>query len=196
MTALFPTRFDLQGSTSRQSSKKRLGKNVKMAITSLLHRHYTLQLPFANLETDFEMPGRLANQEVAPKRPSLRIWFWQESLLAMASSCGSFQDLWFVAILGIEIHRNSAQHLNANILSQDGCSEPEHNFFGSLSFFWSLGRWIRRGAAEIFRFEDSRINIIRIVTFVGFPLSGVLSSDPQKMMSCLEPGRWPYSKTT
>lgn len=102
----------------------------------LLHRHYTLQLPFAKVETDFEMPGQLANQEVAPKRPSLRIWFWQKSLLAMASSCGSFQDLWFVA----------AQHLNANILSQDGCGEPEHNLFGSLSFFWSLGRWIRRGA--------------------------------------------------
>ena len=31
----------------------------------LLHRHYTLQLPFAKVETDFEMPGQLANQEVA-----------------------------------------------------------------------------------------------------------------------------------
>lgn len=136
MTALFPARFDLQGSTSRQSSKKRLGKKMSKWPLHLLHRHYTLRLPFAKLETDFEMPGQLANQEVAPKRQSLRIWFWQESLLAMASSCGSFQDLWFVA----------AQHLNANILSQDGCGEPEHNLFGSLGFFWSLGRWIRRGA--------------------------------------------------
>ena len=136
MTALFPARFDLQGSTSRQSSKKRLGKKMSKWPLHPLHRHYTLQLPFAKLETDFEMPGQLANQEVAPKRPSLRISFWQKSLLAMASSCGSFQDLWFVA----------AQHLNANILSQDGCGEPEHNLFGSLSFFWSLGRWIRRGA--------------------------------------------------
>jgi len=29
MTALFPARFDLQGSTSRQSSKKRLGKKCQ-----------------------------------------------------------------------------------------------------------------------------------------------------------------------